>query len=128
MKDDPTFQIQVRRLYQLTVYARWLVVSILWLTVGSWSIWTLRREIGLWLEYFTWSAVRYALAYNRLAAVGLGLCLGATTAVLVWQSSNILWGLPPEQQRRLERQVRRIRERGSSHPLWKWVCREDKSL
>ncbi len=124
MKDDSTFQIQVQRLYQFTVYVRWLVVSLLWLTVGFWSIWTLRREIGLWLDYFTWSAVRYALAYHRLAAVGLGLCLGATTAVLVWQSSNILWGLPPEQQRRLERQVDRIREQGSSHPLWKWVCRD----
>ena len=128
MKDDSTFEIQVRRLYQFTVYARWLVVSLLWLTAGSWSIWTLRREIGLWLDYFTWSAVRYALAYHRLAAIGLGLCLGATTAVLVWQSSNILWGLPPEHQRRLERQVRRIREQGSSHPLWKWVCRGDEGL
>lgn len=72
--------------------------------------------------------MRYGLAYHRLAALGLGLCLGATTAVLVWQSSNLLWGLPPQQQRRLERQVRRIRDRGASHPLWKWVCREEKSL
>ena len=128
MKDDPTFQTQVQRLYRLNVYARWLVVSLLWLTVAPWSLWALRREIGLWLEHFTWSAVRYGLAYHRLAGVGLGLCLGATTAVLVWQSSNILWGLPPEQQRQLERQVRRIRDRGTSHPLWKWVCRGEESL
>jgi hypothetical protein len=128
MKDDPTLQTQVQRLYQLNVYARWLVVSALWLTVAPWSLWTLRREIGLWLEYFTWSVVRYGLAYHRLAAVGLGLCLGVTTAVLVWQSSNILWGLPPEQQRRLERQVRHIRDQGASHPLWKWVCRGEDGL
>ena len=128
MNDDPTLETQIQRLYQLTVYGRWLVVSLLWLTVGLWSIWELRREIGLWLQYFTWSAVRYSLAYHRLAAVGLGLCLGTTTAVLVWQSSYILWGFTPQQQRKLERQVRRIRDRGSSHPLWKWVCRGEKGL
>jgi hypothetical protein len=46
-----------------------------------------------------------------------------TLAVLIWQSRNILFGLPENEQRRLEQQVLRIREQGQSHPLWKWICR-----
>jgi len=45
-----------------------------------------------------------------------------TTSVLVWQSRNILWGLPLAEQEKLKKQVYRIRQQGSSHPLWKWVC------
>lgn len=122
--DDPIFQAQVQRLHQLTVYGRWLVVGLLWLSVGALSLWSLRSEIALLQEYFTWVAVRYALIYNRLAAIGLGLCIGMTTAVLFWQSRNILLGRSLPEQRRLEQQVRRIRQQGSSHPLWKWVCRD----
>lgn len=119
---DPSFQQQVQNLYQLTVYGRWLVVGLLWLTIGSLSLWGLRSEFALWRQHFTWVAVRYGLAYNRLSAVGLALCTGMTTAVLVWQSRNILLGRPRQEQKRLEQQVYRIRQQGSSHPLWKWVC------
>lgn len=119
---DPTFQWQVERLHQLTVYSRWLVVILLWLSVGSLSLWGLRGEIALWLQYFTWVAVRYGLYYNPLPALGLVICIAMTASVLVWQSRNILLGLPHEEQRRLEQQVYRIRQQGASHPLWKWVC------
>ena len=118
---DPTFKMQVQRLHSLTVYARWLIVGILWISVGSWSLWGLRYPISLMQEYFTWAAVRYGLMFHLLPAVGLFLCIGMTTSVLVWQSRNILFGIPPDEQRRLEKQVYRIRQQGSSHPLWKWV-------
>jgi len=121
---NPEFQQQVQRLHQLSVSSRWLLVMASWLTLGVLAIWGLREEIELWREYFTWSAVRFGLAYNRLSAIALGFCVGLTTAVLLWQSRNILFGLPPKEKYRLEQQVRRIREEGSSHPLWKWVCKQ----
>ena len=126
-KADPTFAEQVERLLEITVYGRWLVVVLLWLTVGSLSLWALRNEISLLQQHFTWVAVRYGLAYNRLPAVGLGLCLGMTVAVMFWQSRNILIGMPEKERQRLEQQVFRIRQQGKSHPLWNLVCESRKN-
>ncbi|TAG93655.1 MAG: hypothetical protein EAZ09_13690 [Oscillatoriales cyanobacterium] len=123
MTNDPNFQIEVQRLHKLTVYGRWLTVIFLWISVGSLSIWGLRDEIALWIENLTWAAVRYGLYFHRWPTLGLGLCLGMTLAVLTWQGRNLLRGLPLREKQRLEEQVRRIREQGPSHPLWKWVCR-----
>lgn len=117
-----TFEQQVQKLHQLTIYGRWLVVGFLWVSVGIWSLWGLRYPISLLLEYFTWQAVRYGLFYNLVPTIGLFLCIGMTTSVLVWQSRNILLGLPAYERRRLEQQVHRIRQQGPSHPLWKWIC------
>lgn len=118
---DPVFQQQVYRLHRLTVYGRWLTVAVLWLGVAPLCLWALRSEIALWLDYFTWTAVRYTIIYNRLAAIGLIVCIAATIGVLVWQSRNILWGMPEDHRKYLEKQVLRIRRQGKSHPLWKWV-------
>jgi len=122
-ESDANFQIEVQRLHKLTVYGRWLTVILLWISVGSLSIWGLRREIALWLEHFTWAAVRYGLSFHRWPTLGLGLCLGMTLGVLTWQSRNMVRGLPLREKQRLEQQVRRIRQQGPSHPLWKWVCK-----
>ncbi|NEP58950.1 MAG: hypothetical protein F6K31_18340 [Symploca sp. SIO2G7] len=119
---DPTLKKQVQRLHELTVYARWLLVGILWITLGPLSLWGWRYEISLLRSHFTWAALRYGIIYNRLPALGLGICIGMTVSVLVWQSRNILWGIPSTEQKRLEQQVRRICQQGASHPLWKWVC------
>ena len=119
---DPIFKQQVQKLYNLILYGRWLVVAFLWLSVGSLSLWGLRSEIALWLQYFTWVAVRFALYYNPLPTIGLTVCVVMTISVIVWQSRNILLGLPPEEQRRLEQQVQKIRQQGATHPLWKWIC------
>ncbi|MGD1714843.1 hypothetical protein [Dapis sp. BLCC M172] len=124
-KDESVLQVQVQRLYRLIIYFKWLIVVLLWSSVGSLSIWSLRREISLWLDHFTWISVRYSLAYNKLSAVGLGLCLGTTTAILVWQSRHILWGISPEEQKRLEKQVRQINHQGETHPLWRWVIQDN---
>lgn len=119
---DPIFKQQVQKLYQLTVYGRWLVVALLWLTVGSLSLWGLRSEIALLLQYFTWVAVRFGLYYNPLPTLGLTFCIVMTISVIVWHSRNILLGLPPQEQKRLEQQVHKIRQQGATHPLWKWIC------
>jgi len=119
---DATFHQEVDRLHRLTVYGRWLVVGLLWLTLGAWSLWRLQRTISLALENFTWAALRYGLVFDRGAAVSLALCIGATVAVLVWQTRSLLWGLSPRDRQRLEQQVSRIRQQGNSHPLWRWIC------
>lgn len=126
-KADPNFAEQVERLLEITLYGRWLVVVLLWLTVGSLSLWALRNEISLLQQHFTWVAVKYGLAYNRLPAVGLGLCVGMTVAVMLWQSRNILIGMPQKERQRLEQQVFRIRQQGKSHPLWNLVCQPKKN-
>ncbi|MEQ9373526.1 hypothetical protein [Coleofasciculus sp. F4-SAH-05] len=119
---DPTIKVKVQRLHQLTVYGRWLFVGILWISVAPLSLWGWRYELLLLQEHFTWSGLRYSIAFNRLPILGLAICIGMTTAVLVWQSRNILFGIPPAEKQRLVHQVRRISDQGPSHPLWKWVC------
>ncbi|MEO0455904.1 MAG: hypothetical protein AAF152_04880 [Cyanobacteria bacterium P01_A01_bin.114] len=99
----------------------WRMTGALWLTVGLWSLWQLRGDLQLWVEYFTWSAVRYALAYNRLAAIGLGLCVGLTVALLFSESRHILWGLSRSERIRLEQQLSQIKKQGPSHPLWRAI-------
>lgn len=121
---DSEFHRQVERLHQLTVYMRWSVVFLLWLTVGLASLWGFRYEISLLTEHFTWAALRYGIMFNRLPSLGLALCIGTTLSVLYWQTSNILWGRSPKWQQRLEKQVLRIRRQGQQHPLWHWVCRQ----
>lgn len=122
---DSSFIQQVEKLHRLTVYVRWLLVIFLWLTLAPLCLWDLRTEIELWQDYFTWSAVRYGLVFHPFAALGLSLCIGMTLSVLIWQSRNILFGMPASEKQRLEKQVYRIRQQGSSHPLWKWICDEE---
>jgi hypothetical protein len=124
VEKDPVFQQQIQRLHHFTVYSRWLFVGGLWLVVAPICLWALRSEFALWMDYFTWTAVRFAIVYNRLPALGLIICIAATVALLVWQSRNILWGMPKEYSEHLEEQVFQIRRQGKSHPLWRWVCKE----
>ena len=118
---EPKLNRQVEKLHQLTVYARWLLVLFCWSTIGIFGLLSLRTEINLWFEYFTWSAVRYGISYNLLPSLCVAFCIGLTLSVLVWQSRNILWGLPAQERYRLQQQVKRIMAAGSSHPLWKFI-------
>jgi hypothetical protein len=116
-------QQQVQRLHRLTVWGRWLFVLGCWLLIGSASLWALRDDIALIRQYFTWTALRYALAFNYWPSIGLAFCLAITGAVLVWQSRNVLVGLSPREKLRLEQQVQKIQSRGPHHPLWRWVVK-----
>jgi hypothetical protein len=118
---DPNLKRQVRRLHQLTVCARWLFVVGSWMTLGSFGIWGLREDIALWREHFTWVAVRYAIAFNRIPSLCLAFCIGVTAAVLIWQTQHIFWGLSAEEKQSLEKQVKKIQSFGPRHPLWKWI-------
>jgi hypothetical protein len=120
--------LDIRRLHRLTVYARWTFVLGLWLTVGAFSLWQLRFRIQILMDYFTWSAVKYGLAYHIVAAFGLALCLGTTASVLTWHLRNWLLGLSKHEKERLQQQALRIRQQGSTHPLWRWLNREEKEI
>lgn len=124
---DPKFQASVQRLHRATVIGRWLVVIGLWATIGLWSLWELRYPISLMRDYFTWAALRHGLISNLPATVGLGFCIGMTLSVLIWQSRNILFGLPIDEQQKLEKTVLKIRQQGQSHPMWKWIEPSEKS-
>ncbi len=121
---DPALEKQVQRLHRVMVSSRWLLVVVSWLGVIPIALWQLQGEIELIRSHFTLAAVRYALIFNPSAAIALSWCLGITTAVLLWQSSNILLGFSRQYRDRLEKQVRRIRKRGKSHPLWRWVIQD----
>jgi len=110
---------RLARLLTVHLYLRWGILLSLWLTVGLVSLWALLDDIELWLDYFTWTAVRSALQHNRWAFLGLGLCVGATLGVLIWQSGHILLGVLPSERRSLQRQLHQMSKWGKSHPLHK---------
>jgi hypothetical protein len=80
------------------------------------------------MDYFTWATVKYGLAYHRISAMGLFVCLGVTVSVFVWQARNALFGLPSIERLRLQQKVLRIRQQGNTHPLWRLVCRKEKEF
>ena len=119
--DQTNLNQHIDRLYQFNIYRRWFIIICLWLTIGVYSLWTLRREIALWIDNFTWIAVKYALAYNKIAAIGLGFCLGFTLATLISQSIYILQGYSPRQKYLLEQQVLNIQAKGQKNFLYRWI-------
>ena len=118
MTVDPQYQRQIERLRIILLRRWWRFTALLWLTVGSLSLWSLRGEWVYLRQYFTWTAVRYAVAYNRLAALGLGLCVALTVALLVAESRHILFGLARSEQQRLDQLHHQILQQGPTHPLW----------
>ena len=120
---DPIFKNQIDRLYHLTIYGRWLMLGLLWLTVGAYSLSELRYPLSLVQEYFTWAAVKYGLAFQPVPALGLCLCVGMTASTLVRQSCNSIWGISTSERQKLIHQVAKIRKQGNSHLLWKWVVK-----
>ncbi|WP_260378466.1 hypothetical protein [Limnospira platensis] len=63
----------MKRLHELIIWSRWLVIILLWLVIGSLSLWGMRSDISLLMEHFTWATVRHGLFHNRLSAIGLGI-------------------------------------------------------
>ena len=118
---DPQFLAQLERLHHLFVVGRWVIVIVMWLLIGIVSVWSLRHEFDMVSERFTWAALRYGLAFNIWSTLGLSICIGPTVALLVWQTRNILFGLPKPELARLEKYVIKVREQGESHPLWAYI-------
>ncbi|MEO0533901.1 MAG: hypothetical protein AAF215_08530 [Cyanobacteria bacterium P01_A01_bin.123] len=124
MNDESSFNQDLERLQHVTMSAWWGLCTLLWLTVGGFSLWVLRHEVAQLQAYFTWTQIRYGLAYNRLPSLGLGLCVGLTVGILISQSRHILFGWSEKENRRLRELLMRIYKQGPSHPLWRFVCRD----
>lgn len=118
---DPQFEQAIQRLHQLVLWGRWITVLILWLSIAPLSVYALRSEVVLWFDYFTWSALRYGLAFNPVPTLGLALCLASLLSALLWQSQHALLGISDRERQRLLRRVQRIHQQGPSHPLWRWT-------
>ncbi|WP_036477157.1 hypothetical protein [Myxosarcina sp. GI1] len=123
MIDSAKFRQQVEKLYNLTVYLRWLFVLFCWLTLGVYGIWQIKNAIALWFDYFTWSAVYYTFHFHLIPTLCLAFCVGVTVSTLVRQSKNIIWGIPKSEKKQLEKRVKRILAVGTKHPLWKWISK-----
>ncbi|MEM7592963.1 MAG: hypothetical protein AAF383_15845 [Cyanobacteria bacterium P01_A01_bin.83] len=117
------FKRKVAKLHRITVYGRWLFVLVSWFTLGLYALWHLKDEIALWFDYFTWAAVYYTFHFNFVPTFCLAFCVGITLSVLIWQSRNIILGLPAQEQRNLVRRVKKIEAEGKKHPLWRWINR-----
>lgn len=120
-KPEHNLTKQVANYYQFTIYSRWLLVTIFWLTLGVYSIVGLQAEIKLWLDHFTWSAIRYGLVYNPIPSLCLFSCIAVTLSTLIGQSRHILWGLSDKEKFYLEKNTNAVLAKGARHPLWKWI-------
>lgn len=118
---DAQLLAQMEQLHRVFVVGRWLLVVILWSVLGIASAWALRHEFAMVTHRFTWAAIRYGLAFNIWATLGLSICIGPTVALLVWQTRNLLWGLPKLETVRLQKYVVKIRDQGPKHPLWGYI-------
>ncbi|MEO0351252.1 MAG: hypothetical protein AAF282_14525 [Cyanobacteria bacterium P01_A01_bin.15] len=113
--------IEILRQHSLTAW--WRLTVGIWLTIGPLTLWQLRSEIGLLLDYFTWTSVYYGLKYNFLGALGFFLCTGLAITLLVREIRHLTLGISPIERQRLEKQLAQIRRQGVSHPLWSLVNR-----
>lgn len=119
--NSPDIEIQVQRLLLFQIKVRWALVIFLWLTVGIVSVWMIQADIALWLEFFTWAAVRVAIRSEPLPYMGIGLCVAMTLSTLMRQSWDILHGISQREHNSLVQQVREIEHQGRKHPLWEFV-------
>ncbi|MGD1901024.1 MAG: hypothetical protein ACFB9N_02155 [Geitlerinemataceae cyanobacterium] len=116
-------------LHRCAVAARWLLVVCCWLAFGVPAMWFLRREFGLWLDFFSWAAMWYAFRVNPWPAFGLLLSFGLTLSTLMWQSRNILFGLAARELAQRHDEAQRLRTQGSRSTLWMWfgIWRRDRA-
>jgi hypothetical protein len=119
--DKKAIDTQVQRLILVQTKMRWALVIFLWLTLGIISLWMIREDIGLWIEYFTWAAVRVAIRNEQLPYMGLGVCVALTLSTLIRQSWDILFGINKREYHYLVKQVQKIETQGRKHWLWQWV-------
>lgn len=118
---EPDLRRAVLRLHGWEQRRRWFLLLLLWLVVVPICLLLLRYPLSLLADYFTWSGLRYGLAFNPKPASGLLVTLLLTLTSLLSQGGYRLFGLSRAEVRRLEKRVLRIRERGRQSPLWQKV-------
>ncbi|MGA1603445.1 MAG: hypothetical protein ACO4CG_14315 [Prochlorothrix sp.] len=109
------------RLHHLQVQLRWSLHLILGLVLLPPSLWALSPEFSLWQQVITWAAVRYGLLDHPWATIAICYLMITTLETLLWQSRNLLWGMPRREVLHLADRVKQIRDRGPGHWLWPWI-------
>lgn len=110
-----------QKLARIYLRLRWLLVALVWVSVGVPSLLVLRVEIRRLLEFFTWEGLKYSLLYNPQAGLGILVCVGFTVAALLWQSQYELFGFSQRTQTELEKLAARIRQLKPEHWLRRWL-------
>ncbi|MBJ7899833.1 MAG: hypothetical protein GC158_07925 [Cyanobacteria bacterium RI_101] len=100
----------LQRLYRQKLRRRWLFVGLCWFCLAPWALWQFREDFLLLEDHFTFTAVRYGLAFRLVPAFSLFFCVGITGSTLFWQSCHLLWGLSPQERRRWRLQARKLRD------------------
>jgi hypothetical protein len=122
LENDPILEQQVEKLYNVSIYSRWLFVLICWLTLVPWGLWQFRDTIALCQEYCTWAAVRIGIESHLQAGFIVTFVIAFTTSVLVLQSYHILkGGLSDKEKYYLAEKVKKIRQQGDKNILWRWL-------
>jgi hypothetical protein len=116
--------LELQRLRLLAIYKRWVAVAVCWSILAPLGVWELRAEIELWRDYFTWTAVRYGLAYHPLAALCLLFCFGITLSTLVLHCEYRWGAISPREKTRLEQHLGAIAQLSPRHPLRRWVFQD----
>lgn len=115
---QPDLRQAVLRLHSWEQRRRWLIISLFWLVLLPLCLAMLRYHLGLLFEYFTWSGLRYGLAFNPIPAAGIMATVLLTLSSLLSQWFYRHYGLTAPEVYRLEKRARRIRAKGERYPLW----------
>lgn len=118
---DPLLAQQVAKLQQLEVWRRWISMLLMWLTLGSWSLWELRESIVILREYFSWSGVVYGGYFHLGGGCGLLFCVLSTCSSLVWQIGHFFGQLSAKERHQLEVRVQQIQASKKENWLWRWI-------
>ncbi len=121
LSPDPLLIQQVAKLQQLEVWRRWLSMLLMWLTLGSWSLWELRESIVILREYFSWSGVVYGCYFHLGGGCGLLFCVLSTCSSLVWQIGHVSGQLSAKERHQLEVRVQQIQASKKENWLWRWI-------
>jgi hypothetical protein len=122
MTTDLNLDQQVAKLRRVDMFLRWLLVLILWLTLGVWSCWEMRESLLQLTEYLSLTGLKYSLFFHLWGGGGgLILCLSLTVSSMLWQIGQSFWRLSPRERQMLETRVQKIQELGTKHPFWRWI-------
>jgi hypothetical protein len=119
---DARLDFQVAKLRRVDAWLRWLGVAFTWLTLGAWSCWEMRESLIQLSEYLSWTGIQYSFFYHLIGGGGgLIFCLSLTMSSIFWQIGQKLWEPSPRDRQRLAIRVQKILDKGTKHPLWRWI-------
>jgi hypothetical protein len=122
MTTDLDLDQQIAKLRRVDMCLRWLLILLLWLTLGVWSCWEMRASLLQLTEYLSLTGLKYSLFFHLWGGGGgLILCLSLTVSSILWQIGQSFWQISPRERQVLATRVQQIQDQGSKHPFWRWI-------